>query len=132
MSASKFTWRGYTLEQLIELEKAGIEKLVKIAPARARRSLLRGFTPEQKKFLEKLKKSPPGKVIKTHVRDMIILPSMVGRKIAVHNGKEYVTIRIRPEMIFHYLGEFAYTNKPVRHSAPGRGATRSSKFLPKK
>ncbi len=124
----RFTYRGYTLEELL---KMSLDKLAEIAPARIRRSLKRGFTPEQRKLLEKLRKHP-NKVIRTHVRDMIILPEMIGRKIAVHNGKEFVTIRITPPMIFHYLGEFAPTNKPVQHSAPGKGATRSSKFVAKK
>jgi len=112
-------YKGYTLEELVKMP---LEKLAEIAPARIRRSLRRGFTPEQRKFLEKLRKYP-NKVIRTHVRDMIIIPEMIGRKIAIHNGKEFVTIRITPPMLFHYLGEFAPTNKPVQHSSPGKGAT---------
>ena len=127
-SWKKFTYKGYGLEELLKMP---LDKLIEIAPARVRRSLKRGFTPEQRKLLEKLRKYPK-KVIRTHVRDMIILPEMVGRKIAIHNGKEFVTVRITPPMIFHYLGEFAPTNKPVQHSSPGKGATRSSKFVAKK
>jgi len=115
----RFTYRGYTIEELLKMP---IEKLAEIAPARQRRSLLRGFTPEQRKLLEKLRKYPK-KVVRTHVRDMIVIPEMIGRKIAIHNGKEFVTIRITPSMLFHYLGEFAPTNKPVQHSSPGKGAT---------
>ena len=76
----------------------------------------------------------PGKDlgIKTHVRDLIILPEMVGAKISVHNGKEFVALDIKPEMIGHYLGEFAITNKPVRHGTPGIGASRSSMYVPLK
>jgi small subunit ribosomal protein S19 len=70
--------------------------------------------------------------LKTHVRDLIILPEMVGVKIAVHNGKEFVAITIKPDMIGHYLGEFAITNKPVRHGTPGIGASRSSMYVPLK
>jgi small subunit ribosomal protein S19 len=70
--------------------------------------------------------------IKTHVRDLIILPEMVGMKILVHNGKEFLPVQIRPEMIGHYLGEFAITNKPVRHGTPGIGASRSSMYVPLK
>jgi small subunit ribosomal protein S19 len=70
--------------------------------------------------------------LKTHVRDLIILPEMVGMQIQVHNGKEFVAMAIRPEMIGHYLGEFAITNKPVRHGTPGIGASRSSMYVPLK
>ena len=127
-SWKRFTYRGVPLKELLTMP---IEKLAKLAPSRIRRSLARGFTPEQRKFLEKLRKYPR-KVIRTHVRDMIIIPEMIGRRIAVHNGKEFVTIRITPWMLFHYLGEFAPTNKPVKHSSPGKGATRRSKFIAKK
>jgi len=70
--------------------------------------------------------------VKTHVRDLIILPEMVGLKVQVHNGKEFVAMTIRAEMIGHYLGEFAITNKPVRHGTPGIGASRSSMYVPLK
>jgi small subunit ribosomal protein S19 len=70
--------------------------------------------------------------MKTHVRDLVILPEMVGTKILVHNGKEFLPVVIKPEMIGHYLGEFAITNKPVRHGTPGIGASRSSMYVPLK
>ena len=70
--------------------------------------------------------------MKTHVRDVIILPEMVGIKLFVHNGKEFVPVDIKPQMIGHYLGEFAITNKPVRHGTPGIGASRSSMYVPLK
>jgi len=108
-----------------------LEKLMEILPARARRTLKRGFTPEQKVLLNKIRKKGR-KIIRTHVRDLIILPEMVGKKIAVYNGIEFVTITITPWMIGHYLGEFVPTNKPVQHTGPGKGATRSSKFTAKK
>ncbi|MEM4893649.1 MAG: ribosomal protein S19 family protein, partial [Desulfurococcaceae archaeon] len=68
-------------------------------------------------------------VVKTHVRDMVVLPEMVGLTIAVHNGKEFVPVKIVPEMIGHYLGEFAITTKKVQHGEPGLKATRSSKYV---
>ena len=125
----EFRYRGYTLQELMEMP---LEKLIEILPARARRSLKRGFTPEQRILLEKIRKKGDKKVIRTHVRDLIILPELVGKKIAVYNGIEFVTVQITPWMIGHYLGEFVPTNKPVQHSGPGKGATRSSKFTAKK
>ncbi len=129
--------RGYTLE---ELEKMSLEELAhKVLNARARRTILRalkkGWTPEKKKLLEKVKKFKEGKYkrpIRTHARDMIILPIMVGTTIHVYNGKEFVPVKIVPEMIGHYLGEFSLTRKKVEHGEPGLKATRSTKHIGKK
>ncbi|MEM5813132.1 MAG: 30S ribosomal protein S19 [Candidatus Aenigmatarchaeota archaeon] len=125
----KFTYRGKTLE---ELKKMDLIEFRKLLPARERRSLKRGFTEEQKKLLKKMKKLGKDKIIRTHARDMIILPEMVGYKFGVHNGKEFVVVEIKPEMIGHRLGEFALTRKRPKHSAPGFGATRSSSHVPLK
>lgn len=69
-------------------------------------------------------------VVKTHLRDMIILPEMVGSMVGVYNGKTFNQVEIKPEMIGHYLGEFSITYKPVKHGRPGIGATHSSRFIP--
>ncbi len=124
----KFMYRGKSLEEIQNMSLAEFSKLL---PARERRSLKRGLTERQKKLLEKIRKNP-NKFHKTHCRDMLILPEMIGVKIGVHNGKEYVPIEIKPEMIGHRLGEFVLTRKQVKHSAPGFGATKSSKFVPLK
>jgi len=125
----EFRYRGYTLE---EDQKLTIEELLPLLPARARRTLSRGLTREQDKLLRDIEKASEDEVIRTHLRDMVILPSFVGHKIAVHNGKEFQTVTIDPYMIGHYLGEFALTRKRVVHSGPGVGATRSSKYMPLK
>ncbi len=128
----KFRYRGYTLEELLNMP---LDEFIKLLPARQRRSLLRGFSDAQRKLLKKIMKArkemEKGKkvVIKTHVRDMVILPMMVGMTIAVYNGKEFVPVKIVPEMIGHYLGEFSHTCKPVKHGEPGLKATRSSLFV---
>jgi len=90
---------------------------------------------EKRKLREEVKLARDGKLkspLKTHVRDMIILPDMVGLTINVHNGKDFTPISIRPEMIGHYLGEYAITNKRVQHGAPGVGSSRSSLYVPLK
>jgi small subunit ribosomal protein S19 len=126
----EFRYKGYTLE---ELQKMSLEEFAKITTARVRRKLLRGFTEAEKKLLKKIRKyKGTNKFIKTHCRDMVILPEMVGMTIGVHNGKEFQQVTITPEMLGHYLGEFALTRKPVHHTGPGVGATRSSKFMPLK
>lgn len=77
-------------------------------------------------------KAGNGKPIKTHCRDMVILPEMVGLMLLVHSGKEFTSVEVKPEMIGHYLGEFVITNKKVVHGTPGIGASRSSMYVPLK
>ncbi len=125
----EFTLRGNTLEQLRGMS---LEQLAGILGARARRSIRRGFNNETSDFLERLAATPADKVVRTHCRDAIILPQHVGRRVAVHTGKEFKEIEIRAEMIGHYYGEFALTRRFEKHSGPGVGATRSSKFMPLK
>ncbi len=121
-----FKYRGYTLE---ELQKMPLDELAKLLPARERRKLKRGFTEQEEKLLRKLRKKGTAR---THCRDMVVLPEMVGKVVFVHNGKEFGRVEIKPEMIGHRLGEFALTRRFEKHSGPGVGATRSSKYVPLK
>ncbi len=131
----KFHYRGHTLE---ELKKMNMDEFVRLLPARARRSLRRGLPPRQKKLLERLRRAYRAKkrgkdiLTRTHVRDMLIFPEMVGLQIGVYNGKSYEIVEVKPEMIGHYLGEFSQTRRHVQHGSPGIGATRSSKYVPLK
>jgi len=131
----EYTYRGHTLQ---ELQTISMDEFIHLLPSRQRRSLRRGLTKEQIKLLEDIRKAKKAleggqkSIIKTHARDAVILPEMVGLTIMVHNGKEFTTVEITPEMIGHYLGEFAITNKPVKHGAPGIGASRSSMYVPLK
>ena len=128
--AKKFTYRGKTLE---ELEALNLEEFSKLLPSRQRRNLKRGLPKQCKKLLETIRANKgKDKFIRTHVRDMIILPEMVGAKMGIHNGKEFKTLIIEEAMIGHFLGEFSQTRSRVKHSAPGLGATRSSKFVAQK
>jgi len=125
----EFSYRGLGLE---DLQKMSLEELSKVVSARARRSLRRGFNSETTHFFERMRATPKEKVVRTHCRDALVLPEHVGRRVAIHNGKEFKEIEIRPEMIGHYYGEFALTRRFEKHSGPGVGATRSSKFMPLK
>ena len=122
MAKKEFSYRGKTLEELKSLSISDLSLLFK---SRIRRLIKRGFTEEEKTLIESVENSK-GKPVKTHCRDMIILPNMVGKNIMVHSGKGFVSIIIQPEMIGHRLGEFSLTRKRVTHSAAGVGATRSS------
>jgi small subunit ribosomal protein S19 len=131
----EFKYRGYTLEGL---QAMSMDEFIYLLPSRQRRSLLRGLTQEQRIFLENVRKvketiaQGEKTVVKTHVRSMVILPEMIGITVLVHNGKGFTAVEIEPEMIGHYLGEFAVTNKPVKHGTPGIGASRSSMYVPLK
>jgi small subunit ribosomal protein S19 len=125
----EFRFHGVPLE---ELRKLPFEELLPLFPSRIRRTLSRGLTREQNKLLNDVRNAKEGDVIRTHCRDMVILPDFVGHSIHVHNGKEFQMVNIQPQMIGHYLGEFALTRKRVKHTGPGVGATRSSKYMPLK
>ncbi len=128
----EFKYRGLTTE---ELQGKSLENLFQLLPARARRSLTRGITDQKRKLLEETKSAKAGKLltpIKTHLRDLIILPYMIGVTVNVFSGKEFLPVTIKPEMVGHYLGEYVMTNKRVVHGAPGVGASRSSLYVPLK
>jgi small subunit ribosomal protein S19 len=125
--ARVFSFKGKSVE---ELQKMSIEEFAKLIASRERRNLKRGFDEEEKKFLAKVRKSD--KPVKTHMREFVIIPDMLFKRILVHNGKEWVQVDVKPEMLGHRLGEFSLTRHRVQHSAPGVGATKSSKFLPLK
>ena len=125
----EFRYHGLTLE---ELQKLSIEELIPLFPSRIRRTLKRGLTERQDKLLKDIEKANKGDQIRTHCRDMVILPNFVDHTILIHNGKEFQRVDIQANMIGHYLGEFALTRSKVKHTGPGVGATRSSKFMPLK
>ena len=131
----EYVYRGYNLKGL---QQMSMDDFIRLLPSRQRRSLKRGLSQDQRKLLEKLrhaKRESDGskiKTIQTHSRDMIILPEMVDVTIQVYNGKEFVPVAIVEQMVGHYLGEYAITNRKVTHGTPGIGASRSSMYVPLK
>jgi len=124
------------LEQLLDLPT---DKLVDLFHARARRRFQRGLKRKPLALIKKLRKAkkeaPAGEKpepVRTHLRNMIIVPEMIGSMIGVYNGKTFNQVEIKPEMTGMYLGEFSISYKPVRHGRPGIGATHSSRFIPLK
>ena len=123
----EFLYRGFTMDELLEMS---FDEILGILPSRARRTYLRGLNYEQQLLFDKLKVAE--EPVRTHRRDLPIIPQFVGKKVCVYNGKEFKEFEVKPEMIGHFLGEFVLTRKPPVHSGPGVGATRSSKFMPLK
>jgi len=126
MIIKEFTYRGVSLK---ELKTMSLEKFALLLPSRERRSMLRHNENLRKFLVECEKKIANGQTIRTHLRDIIIVPQMTGMKIEIYSGKEFFPVEIAPEMLGHRLGEFAMTRKKVEHGAAGIGATRSSAFL---
>lgn len=122
--AKEFTWKGKSEDDASKLD---LNEFMKLVPARQRRSLKKGFTEAQKSLMTRIEAGENN--VKTHCRDMIIVPQMVGKTLRVYNGKEFVPVMIIVSMLGHYLGEFSHTRKGVTHSAAGIGATRSSKAV---
>ncbi len=121
--AKEFFYRGKTVE---ELKLLSLNELAGLFPVDARRKIKRGFTDEEKKFMNKIQEKDR---VKTHLRTIIVLPTMIGKTILIHNGKEFIPILMQEDMIGHRLGEFSLTRKHSKHSAPGVGATRSSSAM---
>ncbi|MFC7167717.1 30S ribosomal protein S19 [Halospeciosus flavus] len=129
----EFTYRGYDLD---ELQEMSLEEVAELLPARQRRTITRGLSDEHQKVLEKARnrtaEETANNPIRTHLRDMPVLPEFVGLTFAVYDGNEFGRVEVEPEMIGHYLGEFQLTRTSVEHGQAGIGATRSSKFVPLK
>ena len=125
----EFTYRGKTLE---ELRKLDVREFAKYLRSRQRRSILRQFQ-KIEEFVSRAKAKENRKgVIRTHQRDLVVVPEMVGMKINVYNGQNFVAVIIVGEMLGHKLGEFAPTRARIKHGKAGVGATKGTKFKAKK
>jgi len=121
-------YRGINLD---ELKKLDVREVAKYLPSRSRRSVLRHFDLIEKFVLRCEEKVAKKKKIKTHLRDMIIVPRLVGMQIGIHNGKTFTDMTVTHDMIGHRLGEFSLTRSKVQHGEAGIGATKGSKALKK-
>lgn len=133
-SPSFFRLSRIAVDKLLDLST---EEFMDMVHARARRRMTRGLKRKPMALIKRLRKAkkaaPAGerpKGIKTHLRDMIIVPEMIGSVVGIYNGKSFNGVEIKPEMVGMYLGEFSITYKPVRHGRPGIGSTNSSRFIP--
>ena len=125
----EFLYRGYTLEELLGMS---FDEVLGLMPSRSRRTYMRGLNYEQQVLFDNLKNAEAGATVRTHRKDLPIIPQFVGKTVSIYDGKEFKDVEIKPEMIGHFLGEFVITRTMPVHSGPGVGATRSSKFMPLK
>ena len=119
----RLTFRGKEIEELVELKQ---ENLWELMSSRVQRKMRRagGLRGRYLKLTEKVKASKLNlgvgekpKTIKTHLRNAIITPDMVGGVVAVYSGKEYKEFEIKFDMIGRYLAEFSLTYKPTLRKA---------------
>ena len=124
ITKKQFTFRGKTIEELKEM---GIREFAKLLKSRRKRTVLRQFQ-KIEDFVNRAKtKLAKNKPIKTHLRDIIVVPRMVGMRIGVYNGNNFVYVNIIEEMLGHVLGEFSPTRARVKHGSAGVGATKGTK-----
>jgi small subunit ribosomal protein S19 len=121
--AKTFTYRG---KELIELQQMNTREFARLVKSRTRRAILRQSEKIDKFVAKCIELSSRKKHIRTHLREIVIVPKMVGYKIFVNNGKQFLEFEIVPEMISHRLGEFSITRQKIKHGAAGLGATKSS------
>ncbi|RDA94108.1 hypothetical protein CP533_6592 [Ophiocordyceps camponoti-saundersi (nom. inval.)] len=133
------TWLTLASFSPFSLLDLSSDQLRDVVHARARRRINRGLKRRPMGLIKKLRKAkqeakPNEKpeLVKTHLRDMIVVPEMIGSIIGIYSGKEFNQVEIKPEMVGHYLAEFSISYKPVKHGRPGIGATHSSRFIPLK
>jgi small subunit ribosomal protein S19 len=123
LKKKEFTYRGKLMEELKQLDTREFAELLK---SNEKRTVLKQYDELQRFILRCNKKILNNKLIRTHSRDLVIVPRMIGFKINIHNGKEFFPVEIVAEMLGHRLGEFSATRQKVKHGAAGIGATRSS------
>jgi small subunit ribosomal protein S19 len=123
----EYTYRGKTVD---ELKTLSTEEFSQMIPARQRRTIKRGLSDEHKKIMQKVKDGET--TVRTHRRDMLIFPDLVGLNLEIYNGKSFEKVEVMPEMMGHYFGEYSMTRRRVSHGSAGVGATKSSKFVPLK
>eukprot|EP00798_Chlamydomonas_sp_ICE-L_P009949 gene9949-7820_t len=132
-SFRKYTFRGVDLDQLLDMSS---DQLVELFHARARRRFQRGLKRKPLALIKKLRKAKKEaehgekpEAVRTHLRNMIVVPEMIGSVIGVYNGKTFNQVEIKPEMVGYYLAEFSISYKPCRHGRPGLGGT-AGRFIP--
>ena len=124
ITKKQFTFRGKTLDELKALDVREFASLLK---SRQRRTVLRQFQ-KIEDFVNRAKvKQSRKKAIKTHMRDLIIVPQMIGMRIMIYNGKDFVPVNVTGEMLGHVFGEFAPTRNRVKHGSAGVGATKGTR-----
>ena len=129
-----FYYRGIEADKLVDVTQ---DQLLDMLHSRGRRKFKRGSVNQhllKRLRIAKTKLDAEGrpKIIKTHLRNQLILPEMLGSQVGVYQGLGYYLVDCKAPMVGHYLGEFSLTYAPVKHGEKkqkGKGET-SHKFIP--
>lgn len=124
-----FTYKGKTIE---ELKKLDVREFAQLIPSRQKRTILRNFQQIEDFISRARKKQAKGKRIKTHKRDLVVVPNMLGMQISIYKGNGFTPVEIINEMLGHTFGEFAPTRARIKHGSAGVGATKGTKHKSKK
>ena len=124
-----FKYKGKEIEELKTIDTREFAKLVR---ARERRFILRNFQKIDDFINRSVKKIQKNKAIKTHRRDLVFVPQMIGWKIHIYNGQKFIPTEVKQEMLGHKFGELAPTRQRITHGKAGVGATKGSKHKSKK
>jgi len=118
-------FKGKTIEELQVLD---VREFAKLLPSRQRRTVLRNFQ-EHEKFLKEInKKIEKGKKsIKTHIRDLVVMPGLVEKRIQIYNGREFIPVDVTIEMLGHKFGEFSLTRQKAKHTNKNAPKVKSKK-----
>lgn len=123
IKSKELFYRGRNLEELKALD---VREVAKFLPSRSRRSVLRNFQTHEN-FVKRCEIAVKAKKkIRTHLRDIVVVPRLVGMRIGIYNGKTFNDIEITHKMIGMRLGEFSLSRGKVTHGKPGLGSTKSS------
>lgn len=125
----QFTYRGKTIEELKTLD---VREFAKYLKSKQRRVALRQFQAIEDFVSRAKKKADKNRPIKTHNRALVIVPQLVGLKISIYNGHEFIPVEIAKEMLGHRLGEFSATRSKIKHGSAGVGSTKGTKTPAKK
>jgi small subunit ribosomal protein S19 len=125
----QFKYKGKTIE---ELQKLTVREFAKYLPSRQKRAVLRNFQEIEKFVSKSQERFASDKKIRTHKRYIVVVPKLIGMKIQIHNGNNFIPVQIVNEMLGHRFGEFAPTRARVKHTKAGVGATKGSKAKSKK
>ena len=129
ITKKQFTYRGKSIEELKTLDVREFAKLIR---SRQRRTVLRNFQ-KVEDFINRSKiKIERKKPIKTHQRDLVVVPEMIDWKIFIYNGNKFIPVEVTGEMLGHKFGEFAPTRGRIKHGKTGVGATKGTKHKAKK
>eukprot|EP00477_Mikrocytos_mackini_P000349 GAHX01000371.1.p1 GENE.GAHX01000371.1~~GAHX01000371.1.p1 ORF type:complete len:147 (+),score=27.74 GAHX01000371.1:41-481(+) len=126
----KLSYRGVGEEELKVMKNADF---IQYLPATRRRRFKKGISEDYKKVIQKAKKrkeeavgtNAPPKLIKTHCRDAIVLPSMLGCTFGVYNGRDFIEFEADIPKLGCHFGWFSPTRKPVHH---GKGDSKEKEI----